>query len=271
MNIVLKSARWCLVTVGIIMLTSFTIDATDTLNGSQSALSFLARSVTTEKCPADTKEFTLNGRLLCIDIYENSVGEDCVVGKPKSPVDTRNNLNDQNCQAVSLPDATPWLFVTQAQAANICAKKGARLPTPNEWYAAALGTPDTDVCNSNGSLINTGFSKACVSGVGAYDMVGNVWEWVAGEVVDGQYNGRSVPEEGYVSEIDSAGVAVVSTSSASLIFNEDYFWSKTEGVYAMMRGGFYGGGPDAGLYSTHSAIESSFSSGATGFRCVKDL
>src|SRR6185436_20022556 len=64
-----------------------------------------------------------------------------------------------------------------------------------EWQVAANGTPDpnrfthpttpvdngTTDCNvlSGPYLVPTGSRSGCVSARGAFDMVGNVWEWVA--------------------------------------------------------------------------------------------
>jgi formylglycine-generating enzyme required for sulfatase activity len=61
------------------------------------------------------------------------------------------------------------------------------LPTDKEWLQVALGTPDketgwdSDDCQVENNwdiqpgLAGTG--KNCVSAAGAYDMIGNVWEW----------------------------------------------------------------------------------------------
>ena len=87
----------------------------------------------------------------------------------------------KNVYAVSIPDVTPAAYITWFQAAAAARNAGKRLPTNAEWQAAALGTPDTGTdCNvSTAATAATGSRSNCVSDVGAFDMVGNVWEWVA--------------------------------------------------------------------------------------------
>ena len=96
----------------------------------------------------------------------------------------------QNCvndiYAVSLPGVIPSAFITWFQAQQACANSGKRLPTNAEWQAAA-GTPDPGPddgigdCNTANLFFAsaTGSRSRCVSARGAFDMVGNVWEWVA--------------------------------------------------------------------------------------------
>lgn len=88
--------------------------------------------------------------------------------------------------ALSIPGVKPSRFITWFQATAAARNAGKRLPTNAEWQAAALGTPDPGEtpgpqdCNtfSNGPDL-TGARANCVSDVGAFDMVGNLWEWVA--------------------------------------------------------------------------------------------
>ncbi len=98
--------------------------------------------------------------------------------------------NGQNCAndiyAVSLPSVIPSAFLTWFQAQEACANAGKRLPTSAEWQVGANGTPDpgpdngTTDCNSDGDSASlTGARSRCVSARGAFDMVGNLDEWVA--------------------------------------------------------------------------------------------
>jgi len=88
--------------------------------------------------------------------------------------------------AVSVAGVLPSACASWFQAEQACALAGKRLLTNQEWQRAAAGTPDPDVddgattCNT-GTLVPsmTGSRSACVSSWGAFDMVGNVEEWVA--------------------------------------------------------------------------------------------
>ncbi len=271
MRWVLKPLRWIFVSVGIIVLTTFSIDATDALRGSQSAMSIFARNATESACPEGMSKVDLASGALCIDLYENSIGEACPVAAPSSLMDTKANIDATTCTSVSAPDVSPWTYVSFHQAKTLCAARGARLPTALEWYEAALGTPDNGACNTNGGGAQVGSHSDCVSARGMYDMVGNVWEWIDGEVVDGNFDGKPVPTEGYVMEVDGAGVAIATDRNASDLYNKDYFWSDTAGTYAVMRGGFYGSGSDGGVYAVHAKTAASFASAATGFRCVMNI
>jgi formylglycine-generating enzyme required for sulfatase activity len=89
--------------------------------------------------------------------------------------------------AVSLPQVTPSRFITWFQAQQACTNARKRLPTNAEWQAAVAGTPDpgpdngTTDCNtaSTFQVAATGSRARCVSAEGAFDMVGNLLEWVA--------------------------------------------------------------------------------------------
>lgn len=149
----------------------------------------------------------------CIDKYEASLWKitdrDCVrsikKGKPLSRecmanaiqlgingvdyTDAQCNFNGGGCTgifALSLPNVTPAHTINYFIAAAACRNSGKRLPSNAEWQAAALGTPDPwpqddapNQCNiSTPSVSLTGSRNKCVSDVGAYDMVGNVIEFV---------------------------------------------------------------------------------------------
>jgi formylglycine-generating enzyme required for sulfatase activity len=99
--------------------------------------------------------------------------------------------NGQSCAndiyAVSLPSQLPSTLLTWFQAEEACANAGKRLPTSAEWQVGANGTPDpgpdngtTDCNTASGELaLPTGSRSDCVSAAGAFDMVGNLAEWVA--------------------------------------------------------------------------------------------
>lgn len=268
-----NTPRIFLVVLASVLLTSFTIDATDTFRTSQTALGILAAKVTEASCPSGMVEVAGETNSFCVDEYEVGVGEDCVIAKPNSAKDTAANAADADCEPVSEAGVSPWTNVAQPQAVAICAKVGKRLPTAKEWYLAALGTPDNqELCNlTNGSVAESGAWSSCRSGAGAFDMVGNVWELVEGRVSDAVYDGRGLPVEGYVAEINEAGVAYQTQTEPNVVYNGDYFWSGSYGQYVMMRGGFYGSRNDGGVYAVHAKTEPSFASASVGFRCVVNL
>ena len=92
-----------------------------------------------------------------------------------------------NLFALSIPGVIPARSINYFIAAAACRNSAKRLPSNAEWQAAALGTPDpwpqddpANQCNlSSPSIALTGARSKCVSDVGAFDMVGNVIEFVA--------------------------------------------------------------------------------------------
>ncbi len=268
-KILLNSLRFSLVTLGIVLLTSFTIDATDTLRGSQTALGIFATNMGMSECPPGMKLVEYATGSFCIDVYEASPSQDCLIEEPASTVDTAHNISHKDCVPVSESEATPWTFVARPQAAELCAKAGKRLPSAEEWFLSAIGTADSSVCNVSGQLARTGAYAECTSGVGVFDMVGNVWEHTSEIVENGIYQERTLPKEGYVALADSAGIALETASEPNPIYHDDYFWSQATGYFTLIRGGFYGSRRDGGIYAAHAQTDQNFASAAIGFRCVK--
>ena len=173
-------------------------------------------------------------------------------------------LNGVSCAddiyAVSLPDELPSAFATWFQAQEACANARKRLPTSAEWQVGADGTPDPGAspgateCNTvsgDGSTAPTGERTSCVSARGAFDMVGNLAEWVADWVAAP----TACPGWASFSD-DSMCLAGASTTQ--------------NGPGALVRGGAFAavGGTKAGPYSVvsfppfHQTI-------FLGFRCVR--
>lgn len=86
----------------------------------------------------------------------------------------------------------PYVNVSQAQAAQLCASRGKRLCTSKEWQVACLGIHylryaygkqyEKGKCNIGGyakSLSYTGQYRECKSEYGLYDMIGNAMEITA--------------------------------------------------------------------------------------------
>jgi hypothetical protein len=172
--------------------------------------------------------------------------------------------NGQNCAsdiyAVSLAGVTPARFITWFQSQEACANAGKRLPTNAEWQVGANGTPDpgpdngTTDCNTASvfAVAATGSRSACVSARGAFDMVGNLWEWVADWVpVSTQCPGWGGFSGDYMC-----------LSGAS---------TTNFGPGALLRGGdgVFFNGPNAGPLTVSGWYEPSASAVSFGFRCVR--
>jgi hypothetical protein len=260
-----------LVIVGAVVLSTVGIFASDKLQGIDGGIGNLAGVRNASVCSDGAVPFKIDSGVLCVDMYEASAGDACTHGQPTNVLQTEQNLSTKECVVVSSEERTPWTFVSLPQAQRLCASVGKRLPTNKEWYHIALGTnPDTCTIEGSGAE-NTGTKKECVSSAGAYDVVGNVWEWVDGTVAGKQLEGRALPEEGYVTSVDANGVAITSGENADDLYGKDYFWSKSDGVFGIIRGGFYGSSQDAGLYTMNASVLTSFASLGVGFRCVEDV
>lgn len=264
-------ARFFLVTVGIVVFTSITINASDIFRGIESNLSGLVAQ-STDPCGEHAVLQHLATGAVCVDMYEASADDSCGIQNPLNEVDTGVNISDGSCAAASIPEAKPWRFVSMTQAQQLCARAGKRLLTSEEWYQTVLGMGDMSSCAlaMDGAPLSTGVSN-CVTPAGVHDMIGNVWEWVDGEVTDGVYGSVTLPPSGYVSLVDSGGNVLETATNPQSEFGDDYVWSESEGVRGMMRGGFYGSGSDAGIFTLNASVPLNFKTGGVGFRCAKDL
>ena len=129
-----------------------------------------------------------------IDKYEvtNLSYKKCVVsGNCEPPVNSSSNTQP-NYYDNSLYDNYPVIYVDWNMAKTFCEWRGARLPTEAEWEKAARGTDvrtypwvgDVSCASANykecgKDAVAVGSYENGISPYGAYDMAGNVWEWVA--------------------------------------------------------------------------------------------
>ena len=170
----------------------------------------------------------------------------------------------QNCAndiyAVSLPSVTPSAYITWFQAQQACKTAAKRLPSNAEWQAAVAGTPDpgpdngTTDCNTLSSVVaeSTGSRSSCVSSDGAFDMVGNLYEWVADWVQRSTTCGTW-----------SAGVNA--TGDDQCLAGA----STTGEPGALLRGGNFDSYTYAGPLNVDGHIQPSYSDFTVGFRCAR--
>lgn len=248
-----------------VVLTTVAIDASDTLQGNSGTMLASLIGAQSSPCPSGMTHVPAALTFTCVDTYEAAASAECTVLEPANQFDTEVNIGKRNCEAVSEEGLKPWRFVTREQAQLLCTRAGKRLPSAAEWYQFAIGTPVPE-CNVSGAAVAAPAATACVSAAGAVHAVGNVWEWVSDDVINGQYNGRSVPSTGYVIQVDATGVATVTTEDSAA---DGYAWFADDGAYGMIRGGYYNSRNDAGVYTVHAATETTFKGEAIGFRCVQ--
>ena len=267
-----KWHKSALIGIGALVLSTVAIQASDIARGVRGNLGGLALE-STSVCGEGSTMFLFGEHGLCVDIYEASAGETCPHQSIESQLQTQENANSASCTVASKKDADPWNYVSLTQAQQFCARSHKRLPTNAEWYKIVSGLRDQSACihNSNSSKPAKTGSTDCATPAGVYDMVGNVWEWIAGEVQNGKYKERELPKSGYVSLVDFDGVVLETSLAASAEFGNDYALTSSEGTLGIIRGGFYGSGDDAGIFSQNLSVPLDFKSVGVGFRCVKDI
>lgn len=254
-----------------VLVTTLGIDAADTINGSKGTLLSQVIKSGGNGCPPGMVPLQNVPDLKCVDQYEASPGKGCPVSFPQNTIESIKNVDTAACHVESKTGAKPWVFITREQAMQLCARDGKRLPTSAEWYTMSLGMTAIDAsCNiSSKQLAAAGEFSSCQAPSGAYDLVGNAWEWVSDDVINGTYNARPLPENGYVTQTDNGGMAVITSEAEDELFGKDYFWSPHEGAFGIVRGGYYDSGTDGGLYAVHADTPPTAASIGISFRCVQ--
>jgi hypothetical protein len=175
------------------------------------------------------------------------------------------NRNGQNClddiYAASLPGVKPSAYSTWFQAQAACDNVAKRLPSNAEWQAAVTGTPDpgpdngTTDCKTTGQDTTlTGSRSACVSARGAFDMVGNLSEWVADWVPGSTSCGA------WSAEVSPTGDHQCLLGATT---------GTTDEPGALLRGGGYNSLTGAGPLTVNGSIAPSIGGPTIGFRCAR--
>ncbi len=277
-NFFWRRKKTLIVMIIAVILTTAGIKASDRVM--DLAASVGGKGSSSSQCPQDMVFISSENGGFCIDKYEASAGSDCAYSNPIDQTQTRTNLNNSECAPVSAVGVVPWRNISQDQAVMACAKVGKRLPTNEEWFQASLGTPDpasswgSEDCHVSNNWADqpglSGSGSKCVSSAGVYDMIGNVWEWASGAAIDGNWDGRSLPEEGFVDGTDGQSLpGQTNPDISNPNYNEDYFWIHRDGIRGFLRGGYWNNKSDAGQYSVYLVFPPSQAGAAVGFRCVK--
>lgn len=200
-------------------------------------------------------------------------------GEEYGPAFPRNGHWTERLYALSLPGVLPSTCITWFQAEQACRLSGKRLLTNEEWQAAVAGTPDPNddddqrtTCVTNSDFAQPAGSRPrCVSNWGAYDLIGNVWEWVA-TWTDAAQACRFWPEE-YGSDLSCMGANVPTEGSAmSLLrrwFTRELVEPKPEYPGAIIRGGNFATGSRNGAFAIYAGATPHNVSRSTGFRCAR--
>jgi formylglycine-generating enzyme required for sulfatase activity len=171
--------------------------------------------------------------------------------------------------AVSRSGVAPSASITWFQAQQACRASGKRLPTGDEWLAAASGTNDPGSSDGAGGACltsasaprATGGGTTCASAWGAQDMIGNLEEWTAE-----WYTGTLMTTSGVT--------AWPSGYNADATYNVQAFNNIVPGLQATgvpsaaMRGGAYDFGTNSGVFYFNLNNAPTMWWSPSGFRCV---
>jgi hypothetical protein len=222
-----------------------------------------------------------------IDRYEASI---C----PSSGAVGAGPAYDTSAWACSTYGVAPQANVTWFQAAAMCANAGKRLCTNAEWQTAVSGTPDpgpypvtsgtcagpesTLECNTcAGRPGAAGNASNCKSRFGAYDLIGNYYEWVADWFQAGQEWKDTAFSDGKFATPwpawygDNCGASGAEHSCDGTYNLDGRAFDGTayrDGMpAAAMRGGFWNDGASAGAFTLNLIYSPMFSTPGVAGRC----
>jgi len=170
--------------------------------------------------------------------------------------------------AVSVACVQPSRCITWFQANQACLLSGKRLLTNREWQGAAAGTPDpgagddrSTTCVTTGvGPADTGSRSSCKSVWGAFDMIGNVNEWVA-DWADSSVSCTNWPA--------SLGNDLSCVGGPGTTGNPGEQSGTLSLPGAFVRGGGFLDGTGAGVFAVNAGPDPSQRSPSIGFRCAR--
>jgi formylglycine-generating enzyme required for sulfatase activity len=180
----------------------------------------------------------------------------------------------------------PWVFISQEEARTACENAGKYLCTDEEWLAAAnyqgeyFNLPTTisnctvssncvlgnDLGPNGGDACYGGAMVNCVSSEGVYDMTGNVHE-LTNETIEYTKPCEPVGISGFCYWNGTTFLNI--TNAQTAVFGNDgvHFTGGTPTNKAVIRGGFWGYGTDAGPFCAFLHRGSTYTTSSVGFRC----
>jgi len=235
---------------------------------------------TSSSCPAGMA-YVPGDRPFCIDKYEASLASGTVYNSAcSSGSQAEVDASSSTAVAGSAPGQIPITSINWCAAKKACQNAGKHLCRNAEWFQAcnykgsqwsitAEGTSEAMGCNTYSSVTNvTGASPGCVTQEGAYDLIGNVWEWVDRVVTADPTNGVA---SNYVTGYDFATGLPTSSGSTTSVYGNDFYYAYNGGgaARAFIRGGLWDNGDNAGCFTLQIAQAPSAVSPYISFRCCK--